>query len=119
MRRVDLLVDLPGSGRVTEATFEAHDFAAGTVTTEVGVNRVTWDLRYKGADKIKRAKVDAGQPDQGPQVNPGLYTLKLTVGGQSQTTSIAVQCEARKVNSTGSDPSCSWFLPCTIKSVPL
>ena len=32
-----LLVDLPGSGRVTEATFEAHDFAAGTVTTEVGV----------------------------------------------------------------------------------
>jgi|GEM_PF-1955900 len=32
-----LLVDLPGSGRVTDVTFEAHDVAAGTVTTEVGV----------------------------------------------------------------------------------
>lgn len=32
-----LLVDLPGSGRVTEVTFEAHGFAAGTTTTEVGL----------------------------------------------------------------------------------
>lgn len=35
-----LLVDLPGSGRVDQVTFEAHDFAAGTVTTELGVIRL-------------------------------------------------------------------------------
>ncbi|MGH8999975.1 MAG: Uma2 family endonuclease [Acidimicrobiia bacterium] len=32
-----LLVDLPGLGCVTEATFEAHGFASGTVANEVGL----------------------------------------------------------------------------------
>jgi hypothetical protein len=32
-----VLVDLPGLAPVTEVTFEAHDFTAGGITTEVGV----------------------------------------------------------------------------------
>jgi hypothetical protein len=65
------------------------------LTTEAGVNRVSWDLRYKGADKIKGAKVDAGAPEQGPLVNPGTYTLKLTVGGKVATNSAVVLLDPR------------------------
>jgi photosystem II stability/assembly factor-like uncharacterized protein len=65
------------------------------LTTYVGVNRVAWDLRYKGADKIKGAKVDAGVPEIGPLVNPGTYKLKLTVGDKSATTTVQVLPDPR------------------------
>ncbi|HLJ96581.1 MAG TPA: hypothetical protein VKU02_25630, partial [Gemmataceae bacterium] len=65
------------------------------LTTEIGVNRVAWDLHYKGAEKIKGAKVDAGLVDQGPLVNPGTYTLKLTVDGKTLTTTAVVQADPR------------------------
>ena len=66
------------------------------LTTEVGVNRVAWDLRYKGAGKIKGAKVDSGVIDQGPQVNPGTYTLKLTVDGKIQNSTVEVRGDPRQ-----------------------
>jgi photosystem II stability/assembly factor-like uncharacterized protein len=66
-----------------------------TLTTDPGVNRIAWDLRYKGADKIKGAKVDAGDPEVGPLVLPGTYTLKLTADGKTLTTSVAVLPDPR------------------------
>jgi photosystem II stability/assembly factor-like uncharacterized protein len=51
------------------------------LTTHVGVNRVVWDLTYAGATLIKGAKTDGGQASIGPLVTPGIYVLKLTVGG--------------------------------------
>jgi photosystem II stability/assembly factor-like uncharacterized protein len=65
------------------------------LTTEVGVNRVVWNLRYEGADKIKGAKVDTGQPALGPLANPGVYTLKLIVDGKTMSTSAVVQADPR------------------------
>jgi len=65
------------------------------LTTFAGVNRVAWDLRYKGAEKIKGAKVDAGLPELGPFVNPGSYTLKLTVAKKSVTTTVQVLPDPR------------------------
>ena len=70
-------------------------FKKTRLTTEHGVNRVAWDLRYKGADKIKGAKVDAGVPELGPLVNPGTYTLKLTVGSKSVTATVQVLPDPR------------------------
>ncbi|HXG09502.1 MAG TPA: hypothetical protein VNK04_06905 [Gemmataceae bacterium] len=63
--------------------------------TEVGVNRVVWDLHYRGAEVIKGAKVDAGDPKVGPLVNPGTYTLRLTVDGQTRTTTVEVKPDPR------------------------
>jgi photosystem II stability/assembly factor-like uncharacterized protein len=71
------------------------------LTTEVGVNRVVWDLRYKGAEKIKGAKVDAGLVDQGPLVNPGMYTLKLTVDGKTWSTTAVVRPDPRGLTTPG------------------
>jgi hypothetical protein len=65
------------------------------LTTEAGVNRLIWDLRYKGAEKIKGAKVDSGAPEVGPLVNPGTYTLKLIVQGKSVTTTVRVDPDPR------------------------
>jgi photosystem II stability/assembly factor-like uncharacterized protein len=62
---------------------------------KAGVNRFAWDLHYKGADKIKGAKVDTGVPYIGPLVNPGTYTLKLHVAGKEQTASLVVEADPR------------------------
>jgi photosystem II stability/assembly factor-like uncharacterized protein len=73
---------------------------------EPGINRVTWDLRYKGADKIKGAKIDMGNTEPGPLVLPGKYTLKLTVDGKSYSTSVVVAPDPRvKVHSTDLEES--------------
>jgi hypothetical protein len=56
----------------------------------IGVNRAVWHLRYEGARKIKNAKVDTGDPEVGPLVVGGEYTIKLTVDGKSQTTKATV-----------------------------
>ena len=50
---------------------------------KAGLQRAVWDLRYEGATKIKAAKIDSGDPAEGPMVLPGTYTAKLTVDGQS------------------------------------
>jgi photosystem II stability/assembly factor-like uncharacterized protein len=64
--------------------------------TEIGLNRVVWNLRYKGAEPIKNAKIDEGDPEAGPLVNPGTYTLKLTVDGKTLTAQVEVRLDPRE-----------------------
>ena len=63
---------------------------------DTGLHRVVWDLHYEGAESIKKAKKDAGDPKAGPLVNPGKYTLKLTVAGKTQTTKLEVRLSPRE-----------------------
>ena len=60
-----------------------------------GLQRAVWDLRYEGATKIRAAKIDSGDPAEGPMALPGTYTLRLTVGGQSLTTPVEVRLDPR------------------------
>jgi photosystem II stability/assembly factor-like uncharacterized protein len=60
-----------------------------------GVDRAVWDLRHEGATPIAKAKVDSGQPEEGPLVLPGTYTVKLTVGDQSFTAPVEVKPDPR------------------------
>jgi photosystem II stability/assembly factor-like uncharacterized protein len=58
----------------------------GRTGKEKGLNRVTWDLRY-GGPRVRRPPTDEevgffGGP-RGPQVLPGIYTVKLMVGNRS------------------------------------
>jgi hypothetical protein len=64
--------------------------------TEPGIHRVVWDFAYQGAMRIKGAKLDAGNPAQGPLINPGTYTLKLTVDDKVLTTTLVVQADPRE-----------------------
>ena len=71
------------------------DAAKKALPKKAGLQRAVWDLRYEGATKIRAAKVDSGDPAEGPMVLPGTYTLRLTVDGQSLTTPVEVRLDPR------------------------
>jgi hypothetical protein len=52
------------------------------LTKVQGLNRATWDLRMEGARRIF-SKIDAGDPEKGPLVAPGRYTLRLSAAGRT------------------------------------
>ena len=54
-----------------------------------------WDLRYQGARKIKNGRIDTGDPDNGPRVPPGTYTVKLSAGGKTLTAPLKVMPDPR------------------------
>ncbi len=60
-----------------------------------GLQRAVWDLRYEGATPIKPAKLDSGDPKEGPMVLPGTYTARLTVDGRSHSTPVEVRLDPR------------------------
>jgi hypothetical protein len=62
---------------------------------EPGVHRVIWDFAYEGARHIKHAKIDMGDPKDGPLALPGAYTVKLTVDGKPFETPLTVQADPR------------------------
>jgi photosystem II stability/assembly factor-like uncharacterized protein len=65
------------------------------LTAEAGVNRGKWNLHWAGATKIKKAKIDTGDPEDGPWALPGTYTLKLSADDQTVTTSVEVRPDPR------------------------
>ena len=65
------------------------------LSAKSGVQRAVWDLRYDGARKIKGGKIDTGDPEQGPRVAPGTYTIRITAAGQTLTAPIRVLADPR------------------------
>jgi photosystem II stability/assembly factor-like uncharacterized protein len=65
------------------------------LSAKSGVQRAVWDLRYEGARKIKGGKIDTGDPEQGPRVAPGTYTIRMTAAGQTLTAPIRVLADPR------------------------
>jgi len=64
------------------------------LSTEAGVQRVVWDLKWEKGPKIKAAKVE-GNPEAAPRVRPGAYTVRLTAAGQTLTTSLDILPDPR------------------------
>lgn len=62
---------------------------------KAGLNKFVWDLTHDGADTIPGAKVDAGNPGQGIPAAPGKYTIQLTLGKDSQSTTVEVKPDVR------------------------
>lgn len=73
------------------------------LSTNVGLNRVNWNLRYDAPPALRHdlenqmnTVAGATTPDpHGPQVIPGVYTLKLTVDGQVYTRDVTVMNDPR------------------------
>ena len=73
------------------------------LSTNVGMNRVNWDLQYDDPPAFRHdlenqmnmvdGTVTPGP--HGPQVIPGVYTLKLTVDGQVYTRDVTVMNDPR------------------------
>lgn len=95
--RVTLLTSKKDEADIPEDDPDASSdaYKKPVLPVKPGVNRVAWDLRYEGATVIKGAKFDGGNPREGPLVLPGTYTLKLTVAGKVQTTTVEVKADPR------------------------
>jgi len=68
------------------------------VTTDVGVNRFVWDLRYPESVRFPGLILWAGEM-RGPRVTPGRYQVKLTVDGQTTSQSFEVKPDPRLTTS--------------------
>jgi photosystem II stability/assembly factor-like uncharacterized protein len=106
----DVTLDvLDGQGHVIASLSnkpEPEDFPVGdpdgpeepkkaALKAEPGLHRATWNLRYKAPERIKGAKIDMGAASEGPLVNPGTYTLRLTADGKSAEGRVEVRLDPR------------------------
>lgn len=95
----------PGAGAAPPPAAGGDEgFFAGAparATTEVGLNRFVWDMRYPEAVRFPGMILWAGQT-QGPRIVPGTYQVKLTVDGQTMTENFEVKGDPR-LNTTAAD----------------
>jgi len=64
------------------------------VTTDVGLNRFVWDLRYAESVRFPGMILWAGEM-RGPRVVPGMYEVKLTVDGKTFSEKFEVKPDPR------------------------
>jgi hypothetical protein len=83
---------------------ESEFFGGGRaprVTTDVGLNRFVWDLRYLNAVRFPGMILWAGDL-RGPRVTPGMYQVRLTVDGKTMSENFEVKPDPR-LTTTSSD----------------
>jgi photosystem II stability/assembly factor-like uncharacterized protein len=83
--------DIPDPGAYSEAPKPPEP-----LSTESGLHRVVWNLRWRGATTIRGGRVDSGRPDIGPLANPGTYTLRLSVEGKTSEAKLTVKLDPRQ-----------------------
>ena len=74
---------------------ENEEEPKAALKAEAGLQRAQWDLRWEGATLIRDAKIDYGDPREGPLAVPGTYTARLTVDGREATTKLLVRPDPR------------------------
>jgi photosystem II stability/assembly factor-like uncharacterized protein len=87
----------PGEQPQTPAGEEGGFFGGGgpaRVTTDVGLNRFVWDLRYPDPARFPGMILWAGET-RGPRIVPGNYQVRLTVDGNTMTESFEVKRDPR------------------------
>lgn len=89
-RPVEFPKDDPDGGEEPEPDFK----------NDVGVHRALWDFAYEGAKKIWKAKIDMGEPGDGPLASPGSYTVRLNVDGKSYSQPLVVKPDPRVTMTT-------------------
>jgi photosystem II stability/assembly factor-like uncharacterized protein len=67
---------------------------AARVSTDVGLNRFVWDMRYPEAVRFPGMILWAGET-RGPKVVPGTYQVKLTVDGKTTTQMFSIKSDPR------------------------
>ncbi len=67
---------------------------AARVSTEAGLNRFVWDMRYAEATRFPGMILWAGGTT-GPRAVPGTYQVKLTADGQTYTQSFEIRKDPR------------------------
>ena len=68
---------------------------AHEVTTDAGMNRFVWDLRYPDAVKVQGIKSGTFYSSKGPKVTPGMYKVILQVGDKTFSQNLEVRTDPR------------------------
>jgi hypothetical protein len=98
----------PGAGATagaSEQTAPPADDSEGfagppaRVTTDVGLNRFVWDMRYTDAVRFPGMILWAGET-RGPRIVPGTYQVKLTVDGKTVQDTFEVKADPRLSTTT-------------------
>jgi photosystem II stability/assembly factor-like uncharacterized protein len=72
-------------------------------TRKAGLNRYTWDLRYRGATTFEGMIFWGANAEQGPWAVPGAYSVRLTGGGVTVTQPLQVTGDPREIGITQAD----------------
>jgi photosystem II stability/assembly factor-like uncharacterized protein len=65
-----------------------------TLSSEAGLNRFVWDLKYEESSRVPHSPLWGGNTD-GPVALPGNYQVKLTVLGKSYTAPLEIKPDPR------------------------
>jgi hypothetical protein len=90
-----LVRTLSSKARELTGRQEDEDEAKPELEVDPGIQRGVWTLQWEGARLVKGAKIDYGDPTDGPAVVPGTYTIKLTVDGREDTSKVNVRLDPR------------------------
>jgi photosystem II stability/assembly factor-like uncharacterized protein len=80
---------------------EGGDDKKPEIHADKGINEFAWDLRHQGAERIEKAKVDAGNPKNGPLAAPGHYTVKVIADGKTFSGKLEVRMDPRVTEPLG------------------
>jgi photosystem II stability/assembly factor-like uncharacterized protein len=83
-----------GQAQASSGDDEGFGGATARVSTDAGLNRFVWDLRYADAVRFPGMILWAGET-RGPRVVPGTYQVKLTVDGSTMTETFEVKPDPR------------------------
>ena len=75
--------------------YEDEEAPKAALKAEAGLQRAVWDLRWEGAALIRDARLDYGDPTEGPLAVPGTYTLRLRVDGVERSATLTVRPDPR------------------------
>lgn len=87
-RLVRTLSSVPRESDKSDDDDDTEELKKAALSVEPGTHRAEWDLTWDGAKKIRGGKIDTGDPGRGPRAVPGTYTVRLSVDGRTETTSL-------------------------------
>ncbi len=92
---VQTFVSLPAGKKPEPDENVDHRDEVKPPTTKAGLNRFTWNLRYPGPYGFKGMILWGASAKQGPTAMPGMYQVRLTAAGMTQTRPLEVKKDPR------------------------
>jgi len=95
--RIDILDNFGRVIRTISGTHKVGGKDRPYVPNKAGLNRYTWDFNVNGPVKWNGATNDFSNPETGPGVPPGLYSVRMTLTGRTYVQRFKVEPDPRSM----------------------